>query len=144
MFSKACEHGIKAIVYIATQSLEGRRVKIGDVVENSGSPEAFTGKILGALTKHNIVNSLTGPYGGFEIAPKRMKEIKVSDIVFAIDGDSVYKGCGLGLSECSNTEPCPVHSKFVKIRNELKKMLETTSIYDLAVGLKSGKTILIR
>ena len=57
MFSKACEHGIKAIIYIATQSIEGRRVKIGDVAEHSGSPEAFTAKVLGALTKHKIVNS---------------------------------------------------------------------------------------
>jgi Rrf2 family protein len=144
MFSKACEYGIKAIVYIATQSLEGKRVKIDDVVENSGSPTAFTGKILGTLTKHNIVNSLTGPHGGFYIEPGRMKKIRTSDIVFAIDGDTVYNGCALGLTECSNAEPCPMHDKFVKVRNELKRMLETTTVYDLAIGLKSGKTILVR
>ena len=67
MFSKACEHGIKAIIYIATQSMDGKRVKIGDVVENSGSPEAFTAKVLGSLTKYHIVNSYTGPNGGFFI-----------------------------------------------------------------------------
>ncbi len=144
MFSKACEHGIKAITYIATQSLEGKRVKIGDVAESAGLPEAFTGKVLGALTKHKIVDSLTGPYGGFEINPARMKQVKVSDIVFAIDGDSVYKGCALGLSECNSTQPCPMHDRFVKIRGELKRMLETTSVHDLAIGLKSGKTILMR
>lgn len=144
MFSKACEYGIKAIVYIAMQSLEGKRVKIGDVVENSGSPLAFTGKVLGALTKHNIVDSLTGPHGGFYIDLGRMKRIRASDIVFAIDGDSVYNGCGLGLTECSSAQPCPMHDKFVKVRTELKKMLETTTVYDLAIGLKSGKTILIR
>ena len=54
MFSKSCEYGIKAIIYIATQSLEDVRVKIGDVAENTGTPEAFTAKILGSLTKHNI------------------------------------------------------------------------------------------
>lgn len=73
-----------------------------------------------------------------------MKEIKVSQIVAAIDGDSIYNGCGLGLSECSNTQPCPMHHKFVKVRAHLKSMLETTTIYDLAMGLKSGKTILLR
>ncbi len=144
MFSKACEYGIKAIIYIATQSLEGKRVKIVDVVENSGSPAAFTGKVLGSLTKHNIVHSLTGPHGGFYIDPGRMKRIRASDIVFAIDGDTVYNGCALGLTECSNTQPCPMHDKFVKVRNELKKMLETTTVHDLAIGLKSGKTILVR
>lgn len=142
MFSKACEYGIRAIIYIATQSLEGKRVKIGDVVENAGSPAAFTGKVLGALTKYNIVQSFTGPRGGFYIEPGRMKRIKVGDIVFAIDGDSVYNDCGLGLAECSNVQPCPMHDKFSRVRTELKKMLETTTVYDLAMGLKSGKAIL--
>lgn len=144
MFSKACEYAIKAIIYIATQSLESKRVKIADIVENSGCPEAFTAKVLGALTKHHIVNSLTGPYGGFEIELSKMKKIKVSDIVYAIDGDTTYNSCVLGLNECSNSHPCPIHDKFVTIRNSMKKALETTSIYDLATGLKSGKTVLIR
>ncbi len=144
MFSKACEYGIKAIIYIATQSIAHKRVKIGDVAENSGSPEAFTAKILGLLTKHNIVNSLKGPYGGFEIDLLRMKEIKISEIVFAIDGDSIYNGCALGLSECNNDKPCPMHDKFLKIRTELKHMLETTTIYDLATELSSGKSVLMK
>lgn len=144
MFSKACEHGIKAIIYIATQSMEEKRVKIGDVVERTGSPEAFTAKVLGALTKHNIVNSHTGPFGGFDIDKSRMKEIKVIEIVQAIDGDSIFNGCGLGLKECSNVQPCPMHNKFVKVRSEIKQMLKSTNIYDLAMGIKSGKTVLMR
>jgi len=144
MFSKACEYGIKAIIYIATQSLKGERVKTGDIVENVGSPVAFTAKILGALTKHNIVDSYTGPYGGFEIHTARMKTIKLSEIVFAIDGDAIYEGCGLGLSECNDDYPCPMHDKFLSIRNELKNMLETTTIYDLAISTKLGKSVLKR
>ena len=73
-----------------------------------------------------------------------MKKIKMSDIVNAIDGDSLYNGCGMGLSECSKTQPCPMHDKFIKVRKEIKEMLTTTSVYDLALGLKSGKTVLIR
>lgn len=144
MFSKACEHGIKAIIYIATQSLEGRRVKIGDVAENAGSPEAFTAKVLGALNKHDIVNSHTGPYGGFEINIGNMKTTKLSDIVYAIDGNDIYMGCALGLANCSTTHPCPLHDKFAGIRSNLKHMLENTSIYDLAVDFKNGKTTLVR
>ncbi|MBS1764094.1 MAG: Rrf2 family transcriptional regulator [Bacteroidetes bacterium] len=144
MFSKACEHGIKAIIYIATQSLQGNRVKIGDVAINSGSPGAFTAKVLGTLTKHNIVNSYTGPTGGFDMSMKQMRQIKMSDIVYAIDGDNIYNGCGLGLSECNNEQPCPMHDKFIKVRKGIKEMLTKTSVYDLALGLQSGKTVLIR
>lgn len=144
MFSKACEYGIKAVIYIATQSMNNNRVKIGNIVDHIGSPEAFTAKVLGALTKHDIVKSYTGPYGGFEIETRRMEAIKLSEIVFAIDGDSIYKGCGLGLNECNSDQPCPIHDRFVHIREELRKMIETTSIHDLAADLKAGQSILNR
>lgn len=144
MFSKSCEYGIKAVIYIMTQSLEGRRIKVGEIAENTNSPVAFTAKILGILNKSYIVGSQTGPNGGFYIEPGRLNEIKLSEIVFAIDGNSVYEGCGLGLSHCDTENPCPMHNDFVHIRTELKLMLETTSVYNLAMKLKNGESVLIR
>ena len=144
MFSKACEHGIKAMIYVATQSIDGRRVKIGDVSENTGTPEAYTSKILSLLSKQQIVHSVTGPHGGFEVDLQTMKQVKLSQIVFAIDGDNIYNGCALGLSECDESQPCPLHENFLKIRDDLKSMLENTSVYDLATKFKAGETILIR
>lgn len=144
MFSKACEYGIKAMVYIANQSLNGNRVKIGEVAVHSGSPEAFTAKVLSILTKKGLVNANTGPNGGFAIDPSRVSEIKISEIVSAIDGDSIYNGCGLGLDKCNNLKPCPMHDKFAVVRNELKMMLQSTTLLDLALGLKDGKTMLVR
>ncbi len=144
MFSKSCEYGIKAIIYITLQSLEGRRIKVGEIAENSDSPVAFTAKLLGILTKFDILKSQTGPNGGFYIEPYRLQKIKLSEIVFAIDGNSVYEGCGLGLKECDAENPCPLHNNFVKVRNELKWMLETTTLYDLAMKLKKGESVLIR
>lgn len=144
MLSKACEYGIKAVAYIAMQSLENKRVKLGAVAESAGSPEAFTAKILGMLTKNEIIQSQKGPFGGFEMDVQRMKQIRISDIVTAIDGDAVYTGCVLGLSECSAEQPCPMHDKFTKVRSSLRKMLETTSVFELASQLKEGATVLKR
>lgn len=144
MFSKSCEYGIKAIIYITTQSLEGRRIKVGEIAENSDLPLAFTAKLLGILTKVNIVRSQTGPNGGFYIEPERLREIKLEEIVAAIDGNSVYEGCGLGLSHCDAQNPCPLHIDFIKIRTELKTMLKTTTVFDLAMKLKSGESVLVR
>lgn len=144
MFSKACEYGIKAMIYVASQSLKGERVKMGDIVEKVGSPEAFTAKILGDLAKYGLIESLKGPYGGFFIRPEQMEYTTLIQIVAAIDGDNIFSGCGLGLSECNAQSPCPMHTKFVKIRAELKKSLETTTLMELANGIKSGQTILVR
>jgi DNA-binding IscR family transcriptional regulator len=73
-----------------------------------------------------------------------MDQIKMIDIVSAIDGDSIFNGCGLGLKECDDEQPCPMHYKFVQIRADLKEMLNSTSILELAEELKSGKSILMR
>lgn len=144
MFSKTCEYAIRAAVYISRQALEEKRVSLIDIAREIGSPEAFTAKILQALVHHEIVNSMKGPSGGFGVDKNRLSRIKLSHIVEAIDGNSIYKGCGLGLPECSEKEPCPVHEKFKIIRNELRMMLEKTSLFELASGLEKGLTVLKR
>ncbi len=144
MFSKACEYGIKATIYIAMQSLEGRRVSLKEIAEKVDSPTAFTAKILHQLAKSDIMVSTKGPSGGFQIEKQRIDEIKLADIVFAIDGDSIYHGCGLGLKKCNAEKPCPVHDKFVVVRDELKQMLQSTTLFELATGLETGLTFLKR
>ena len=144
MFSKACEYGIKATVHIATQSLHGNRVGLRDIANKIDSPEAFTAKILQTLVRARIIDSAKGPSGGFAVNKDRMKKITLSEIVSAIDGDAIYKGCGLGLPQCSATRPCPVHYKFKVIRDDLKRMLESVTVYELSMNLKDGLTYLKR
>ena len=142
MFSKACEYGIRASIYIAGQSHKDKRVSLKDIAKEIGSPVAFTAKILQELSKNKIIDSVKGPSGGFQIEQKRIHKIKLSHIVLAIDGDSIYKGCGLGLKECSEKVPCPVHNQFKAIRNNIISMLENTNLSDLSLGLKDGSTFL--
>lgn len=144
MFSKACEYGIRASIFIALNSLEGRRVNPKEISAEIDSPVAFTAKILQALVKHKVINSIKGAHGGFEIDKNNIKHIKLSQIVDAIDGDSIYKGCGLGLQACDEARPCPMHDKFKTIRDELKTMLESTNLESLALDMKVGETFLKR
>ncbi len=144
MFSKACEYAIRATLYVAEKSLEGKRVSLKDIAEAIDSPVAFTAKILQQLVRNHVMISVMGPTGGFEIERKKLDTIRLSQIVDAIDGDAIYRGCGLGLKECNAAKPCPVHDKFAKIRDDLKDMLENTSLYELAAGLEVGLTFLKR
>lgn len=138
MFSKACEYGIRASIFIAKNSYEGRRVSPKEISEEINSPKAFTAKILQALVKHDIINSVKGAYGGFEIDKDAIITIKLSHIVKAIDGDKIYNNCGLGLEKCDDSHPCPVHDKFKEIRDGLKHMLESTNLEELALDIKTG------
>jgi Rrf2 family iron-sulfur cluster assembly transcriptional regulator len=144
MFSKTCEYAIRATIYIAEQSSLNKRVGIKDIAKAIDSPEAFIAKILQQLSKDQIIDSTKGPNGGFSIDKKILTTLKLSQIVQAIDGDSIYKGCGLGFKECSEKKPCPVHDKFKVVRSELRTMLESTSILELSLKLEKGLTFLHR
>ena len=142
MFSKSCNYAIKAAIFIAKHSLEENKVGFVDIAKEIDSPQAFTAKILQILVKSGIIDSVKGVNGGFYIPKKNIATTYLVAIVDAIDGDAVFHGCGLGLSQCSETHPCPVHDKFKSIRDELAHMLETTNLEELALGIKSGETFL--
>ncbi len=142
MFSKTCEYGIRATIFIASESYQNKRVGLKDIAKKIDSPEAFTAKILQILSKDNIINSIKGVGGGFEIPRETMRNIKLAQIVNSLEGDRVFTACGLGLTHCSDDHPCPMHEKFKTIRNELAFMLENTNLEELVLGIKSGDTFL--
>lgn len=112
MFSKACEYGIRAVLYIAAQSLREKRVKIGDIVQQTGSPEAFTGKILGLLSRQGLVDSYTGPAGGFEIKKEQIRFISIEQIVRAIDGDQFLKDVPWDFPIAMQKTPAPCTTRW--------------------------------
>jgi Rrf2 family transcriptional regulator, iron-sulfur cluster assembly transcription factor len=144
MFSKACEYAIRASIYIAEQSILGKKVSLKDVAKAIESPEAYTSKILQKLSRNKIIKSEKGPTGGFSMKKDEIENTRLSTVVFVIDGDSIYKGCGLGLKKCNEKKPCPVHDQFKAIREELRKMLETTTIKSLALDYEKRLTFLKR
>lgn len=141
MFSKTCKYAINAMIYVATLPTEQERVGLKEISKAINSPEAFTGKILQALVRDELLASTKGPNGGFFIA-KNPAEIFLSQIVESIDGDMLFTGCALGLEKCSEDHPCPVHHKFKAIRDHLTGMLMTTSLKDVAERVNVGISFL--
>ena len=142
MFSKACEYGIRALIYITSKSNKGERVTITDIAREIDSPMAFTAKVLQKLVKGGVVQSAKGPHGGFQIAEGVNTKTTLADVVEAMEGIPVYSGCGLGLKECSDLTPCPLHENFKKVRADLRSMMEATTLKDLAAQLEAGNTFL--
>ena len=144
MFSKACEYGIKASVYIIDSSLKNKKVSMKEVAKAIDSPEAYTSKILQQLTRSNIIQSEKGPTGGFSIDKGKIEQLDLSMIVSAIDGDSIYNECGLGFHQCNESKPCVIHHQYKAIRGDLKTMLENTLLVDLSEDIEKGLSFLKR
>ncbi|MBR7207252.1 MULTISPECIES: RrF2 family transcriptional regulator [Hymenobacter] len=139
MFSKACEYGIRAAIYIGQQSTDsGRRVGLKDIAAEIGSPEAFTAKVLQQLVREQLVTSVKGPTGGFELTAEQLRTVTLRQIVVAIDGGAMLQGCALGLPQCSAKQPCPMHYQFLPIRDQLNELLRTHTIGELASKVHDG------
>ncbi len=141
MFSKSCEYAIRAAIYVSAESTVENKVGIEEICNHIEAPRHFTAKILQILTRNRIISSQKGVNGGFYL-DKKQREKNLIEIVYATDGDLLFNGCGLGLKECSETEPCPLHDKFKSIRTNLKKMMEESTIESMSKKLKKGNGFL--
>ena len=141
MFSKTCQYGIRASIFIACESLRDNRVSLEKVSQKILSPEAFTAKILQKLVKHHIIRSVKGPGGGFEADIAKIHIISLRDIVEALDGDFLTQ-CSLGLNECSDRFPCPFHYLYKPVKENLTRLLRETTLQELAGSFDEGETFL--
>lgn len=114
------------------------------VAKETAIPEAFTAKVLQQLVHAELVLSTKGPGGGFSMPAAMARKVNLSDIVSTIDGDALYKGCALGLAHCDAARPCALHDHFLKVREDLRHMLERTSVQDLVNDMKVGGAVLKR
>ncbi|GAA0551470.1 RrF2 family transcriptional regulator [Chitinophaga japonensis] len=143
MFSKTCEYAIRAVIFIAQATKDGGKVGIREIAKGIDAPEPFIAKILQELGRKQLLQSIKGPNGGFYLDKASLRR-SLADIVVATDGEQLFSGCGLGLPQCSEAQPCPIHHAFKKVRNELHAMLEQAKIGTFTAQLEQNLTFLKR
>lgn len=138
MFSKATEYALRATIYIAQKSTQEKKIGIDEISKAIDSPQSFTAKILQALTKDNkVVSSVRGPNGGFFLTEKA-KKLPVRSILQAMGEDKMLEKCVMGLKQCSEIQPCPMHAQYKSIKQQLIKLFVTKTIQQLAADIKDG------
>lgn len=143
MFSKTCEYAIRAMIFIAQKSKDGKKVGIKEIARGIDSPEHFIAKILQELGRKRLLQSMKGPNGGFYLDEQALK-CSLADIVKVVDGDKLFTGCGLGLKQCSETHPCPMHHEFKAVRKNVQTMLEKARLGAFTEALEQSLTFLKR
>lgn len=142
MLSHTCKTAIKAVIYLSSKSENNDKAGIKEISDRIRASEHTVGKILQLLARKKIINSLKGPSGGFYLNEKQ-QERSVIEIVKAIEGDAVFRGCGLGLNKCSATHPCPIHNEYKVARELMEKIFRERSVRDLCGSVTSGLAHLV-
>lgn len=122
LVSRQCEYALQAVSYLARRWEEGWTLQ-REIAKALDIPSPFLGKILQILSHHNIVVSLKGKNGGFKLA-RKPSEITPCDVIIAVDGSGFLEDCVLGFPGCGNDNPCPLHHRWVEIKEQIVAMLK--------------------
>jgi len=140
IYSRSAEYAIRAFVHLARVP-EGKYAMVKNVAEQEDIPSHFLAKILQQLARKGLLRSSKGPTGGFALRVDP-DQIRLLDIVEALDGLAPYQQCAAGLSECSEAMPCPLHDRWSMLRSRIMDYLEQNTIADLAKALEVKKKAL--
>lgn len=139
--SQATEYGFRALTHLALNP--DRSVKVREIAEATSIPPHFLAKIMRRLARYGLLKSYRGPTGGFQLT-KRPTETTLLDIVDAIDGLTWYHRCAVGLADCNDDAPCPLHDSWKAVREHLIGYLLEQTLADLAEALRRKQESLKR
>lgn len=140
IYSATTEYAIRALSHMATLE-EGERILARDLAAATDIPRQFLGKILHRMARLDLLDSAKGRGGGFRFG-RPSDTISVSDIVDLFEGGDAVQQCVLGLDECTDSQPCPMHDKWVLFRSSLMDGVHALSIADLGKNLAAKRALL--
>ncbi|HYO10262.1 MAG TPA: Rrf2 family transcriptional regulator [Tepidisphaeraceae bacterium] len=138
IFSNATEYAIRGLSELAGRGVSGP-VMLDELVVGTDLPRDFLAKIFQKLVRAGILKSAKGRGGGFQLA-RPQHEVRLIDIVEAIEGPQLLDACVVGLEKCNDNMPCAQHDLYKPIRQRLKDYLRTTTLADLAASLRSKQS----
>jgi len=138
MFSRSTEYAIRAVLYLAMNSSEDKRYGIKTIAKDLGFPEPYLAKVLQHLVRSRIIYSAKGPNGGF-YADEQTRSISLLEIIEANEGLEFFRRCGLGLNDCNDEKPCPIHEEYGKLRDGFYKILSEKKVFQVIEDLKEGR-----
>ena len=141
MFSNSSKYALKAVLYLAVNASESKKILAKNISDPINVPQAYIAKLLQDLSRHDIVSSSRGPNGGFYMNEQNLKTPLIK-IVTVIDGDNRLNSCLLSIQNCDSLQPCPLHDFAASYRTHLIENLENNTINDMVEGIKAKTSFL--
>jgi Rrf2 family protein len=132
--SAKAEYALRAVNYLAHRYGEGY-IQLKEISGHEGIPLKFLEQILTTLKNAEILESKSGPGGGYYLG-KHPSEVTVARIIETMDVSTSPVDC---LNECDEFEcvknrggdACGLRWLWQDIKEETIKILENTTIQDL-------------
>ena len=126
MFSAKTEYGLISLLELATIYLQGSVLQVAEIASRQNIPDRYLEQMLTSLRRAQILRSIRGPRGGYQLAMSP-SQIKVVDVVRCLEGEDSLRG--------ETLSETPEYQVLNSLKNELAmaraQILETTTLQDL-------------
>ncbi|HWZ48107.1 MAG TPA: Fe-S cluster assembly transcriptional regulator IscR [Herbaspirillum sp.] len=124
---------VTAMIDLALRHGKGP-VTLSAISERQEISLSYLEQLFGKLRRHNIVASVRGPGGGYNLG-RRAEEVTVADIIIAVDEPLDATQCG-GKENCHSVERpggsrCMTHELWSTLNEKMVEYLDSVSLQDL-------------
>ena len=114
-----------------------------DIASNEKIPSHFLAKLLQQLARKGLLKSQKGPSGGFCLLWKA-KDVRLIDIVDAVDGLDHYAKCIVGFPECNDGMGCPMHNSWIALHSRIMDYLRRNTVGSLVRQMEARNQVASR
>jgi FeS assembly SUF system regulator len=127
--SKLADYGTVLVSHMARQP--GRTCSTAELAVEAGISVATAAKILKALAKRELVQSIRGTRGGYLLA-RAPEAISLGEVIEALDGPINVTECGAGAGACRNESECRIRGNWRRLGRVIRDALSDVSVADFA------------
>ncbi len=132
---------VTAMIDLALRDTNGP-VTLAAISGRQGISLSYLEQLFGKLRRHNIVESVRGPGGGYNMA-RTLEKVSVAEIIAAVDEPLDATMCGGekdcheqgrvggGLSETKRKGQCMTHDLWATLNKKMQEYLGSVSLADL-------------
>lgn len=120
---------VTAMIDLALRQ-HGGPVTLAGISERQKISLSYLEQLFGKLRRHQLVASVRGPGGGYNLA-KSLDMVTVADIIRAVDEPLDATLCG-GKGNCHDGEnPCMTHDLWMNLNDKMFEYLNSVSLAEL-------------
>ncbi len=128
ILSRATEYAIRLIFYLSDRQPLPQYVRIKDVAVDLNVSYFQLAKVANILITNEILKASTGPTGGIDLCD-HANSLPLSVVLEIFGEKDIFDQCILGLPQCSDENPCPIHTVWGTTRRELR-----STFFDKTLG----------
>ena len=128
--SRKIDYALRALIYLSGVS-EGRVATLQELAQTLTLPREFLAKILNALTSSDLVRSVRGAHGGYQLA-RPPSEISFLDAIEAAGGPVQINVCLDHKDRCDVSASCSMYHVWKAGQDRMLEVYRRTTLAELA------------